>query len=223
MRSQAHAILGVVAILGSIGCNEHIYSGSRAVDPIVAGTGGVGGFSGSGGVTGGAAGMPVIGGRGGSPGGPDAGEPGQGGVGPPVTTCDPARCPPLDGQGTPPFGATGCCTATGACGLTLTVEFGVQGCVTPDLMGVNDMQCLSEVSPGSFGIVLAGCCRADNRCGVRPSPLLNGLALGCIERVEFAAAFEGTGLVSPPSWSSRPCMFTPMPISDLDGGVGDGG
>ena len=37
MKSRAQLIIGCVAIVGALGCNEYIDSGSGAVDPIVAG------------------------------------------------------------------------------------------------------------------------------------------------------------------------------------------
>ncbi|MBN1656379.1 MAG: VOC family protein [Deltaproteobacteria bacterium] len=74
-----------------------------------------------------------------------------------------------------------CCVAADqSCGLGMGDE-----CQTPNMPGTDDERCPSHTFQ-TLGITLVGCCKPDNKCGVRFTS-----GLGCVERTEVAGYVGG--------------------------------
>jgi hypothetical protein len=145
------------------------------------------------------------GGSGGSGGGGSGGSGGTGGTPAPMTImCGTATCMGgmLQGTPTPP-----CCDmdSGNVCGLVIdAMTMACEGVMQP---GTDDPSCPSEMS--IIMTNLAGCCKPDNKCGVR-----SGSLMGCIERTDYPTQFLAqVNMMAPPPLSAVDCG------GDTDGGI----
>jgi hypothetical protein len=109
------------------------------------------------------------------------GEPPEIDAGPPKVMCMDKVCDPkvtLPGAAAP---SLGCCDmdSGGACGAVVDT---MGGCEAVDQPGTDDPSCPSAMS--TAGTMIAGCCKADKKCGVR-----SGVLRGCIERADYPPGF----------------------------------
>jgi len=101
---------------------------------------------------------------------------------PDETVCGGIVCPPYLEASTE-VSARGCCTEGDTCGSASSFVFG-DACVPRDGdPGVEAAVCPDE-NPNFLD--LAGCCRADGRCGLSVAAIPNFDDVGCIERSEMA-------------------------------------
>ena len=102
-------------------------------------------------------------------------------IGPPPVMCNDAVCKPnvtLPGMTEP---AVACCDMDndGACGVAVDT---MGGCEAVDQPGMDDPSCPGAMS--AAGTMIAGCCKAGGKCGVR-----SGVLRGCIERTDYPPQF----------------------------------
>ncbi|HKP58714.1 MAG TPA: hypothetical protein VJV78_18465 [Polyangiales bacterium] len=116
--------------------------------------------------------------------------------------CANVKCPALPSDA--PANSQTCCTPDQRCGIAYSLFFGA-GCLARDQAGRDEEACPDQASVfPQFIAPLEGCCRADNKCGLKAAT-----GAGCVERTAaWAAMADGFGdFLYPGPFAAASCTY----------------